>query len=436
MANNFTKSKVAVLGSGPMGLSVAYHLVKHNYEPFIFEADDRIGGMTACFDFEGLSIERFYHFHCTSDSGLFRILNELGIEDKMRWKQTKMGYFYKDKILPWGNPFALLSFPDLSLVSKFRYGLHAFISTKKNNWKRLDKINAVSWIKRWVGEDAYKLLWEKLFEYKFYELSNNISAAWIWSRIRRIGRSRYNIFKEKLGYLEGGSNTLLQAMRKFIEEKGGKFYLKSPVSKVLIEKNKAHGIYVNNKFLPFDKVISTIPLPIIPNIMPDLPKEILKKINLINNIAVICVIVKLKKKLTDNFWLNVNDPNMDIPGLVEYSNLRSLGNSHILYVPFYMPADNPKYKKSDQYFIYKVKDYLKRINASLNEDDFVALKASRYRYSQPICSPGFLNMLPPFDLPVENLWAADTSYYYPEDRGISESIDYGKKIVDYIISKK
>jgi len=26
------------------------------------------------------------------------------------------------------------------------------------------------------------------------------------------------------------------------------------------------------------------------------------------------------------------------------------------------------------------------------------------------------------------LWAADTSYYYPEDRGISESIDFGRKM--------
>jgi hypothetical protein len=26
------------------------------------------------------------------------------------------------------------------------------------------------------------------------------------------------------------------------------------------------------------------------------------------------------------------------------------------------------------------------------------------------------------------LWVADTSYYYPEDRGISESIGFGRKM--------
>ena len=45
-----------------MGLATAYYLIK-GYLPEIFEADDRIG-MTATFNFNGLEIERFYHFHC------------------------------------------------------------------------------------------------------------------------------------------------------------------------------------------------------------------------------------------------------------------------------------------------------------------------------------------------------------------------------------
>ena len=80
---NKHKTKIAILGSGPMGLSVAYHLVKANYRPVIFEADDRIGGMTACFDFEGINIERYYHFHCTSDAGFLEMLKDLNITDKM-----------------------------------------------------------------------------------------------------------------------------------------------------------------------------------------------------------------------------------------------------------------------------------------------------------------------------------------------------------------
>ena len=111
---------IAVLGAGPMGLAVAYELARSGYNPIVFEADDRIGGMTAAFDFGGLDIERYYHFHCTSDTGFLQILDELGLEKMMRWKRTKMGYWYNGMLQPWGNPVALLKFKGLSFFAKAR----------------------------------------------------------------------------------------------------------------------------------------------------------------------------------------------------------------------------------------------------------------------------------------------------------------------------
>ena len=81
-----------------------------------------------------------------------------------------------------------------------------------------------------------------------------------------------------------------------------------------------------------------------------------------------------------------------------------------------------------------MKRYLKNINKELNDNDFLDIRANRYRYAQPICTPKFLDKLPPVKLPVKGLWVADTSYYYPEDRGISESIDFGRKIGKSIAS--
>lgn len=419
--------RIAVLGAGPMGLAVAYQLVRDGHQPVVFEADDCVGGMTAAFDFSGLSIERYYHFHCISDHAFLTVLTELGLENKMHWVETKMGYWYQNRLQAWGNPIALLKFRGLSLTAKFRYGLHAFLSTKRNDWKPLDNLDASKWIRRWVGAEAWEVLWRRLFEYKFYNYSDNLSAAWIWSRIRRIGRSRYSLFKEKLGYLDGGSETLLQGMKQDIESKSGEFRLKSPVTRVIIEDGKVKGVEVNGAVEHFDKVISTIPLPYVPQVIPDLPADIIAHFKSLKNVAVVCVIAKLRKSLTENFWLNTNDPEMDIPGLVEYSNLRPL-DDHIVYVPFYVPGEHPIFAESDQNFLDKVQRYLKKINPALNDDDFIELRASRYRYAQPICEPGFLDRLPPVEQSIEGLWIADTSYYYPEDRGISESIGFGRKM--------
>lgn len=419
--------RIAVLGAGPMGLAVAYQLVLDGHHPVVFEADDRVGGMTATFDFSGLEIERYYHFHCISDHAFLQILEELSIADQMRWTETRMGYWYQGRLQSWGNPIALLRFKGLGWLAKLRYGLHAFLSTKRDDWRTLDHVEATGWIKRWVGAEAYEVLWRKLFDYKFYEYAGNLSAAWIWSRIRRIGRSRYDLFREKLGYLEGGSATLLQAMKAFIETHGGEIRLSCPVSRVVLEGEMVKGVEANGEVHAFDKVISTIPLPYVPRLMPDLPATVLEAYRSVKNIAVVCVIAKLKKPVTENFWLNTNDPEMDIPGLVEYTNLRPL-DEHIVYVPFYMPAENSKYQEPDSVFLEKVRRYLSKINPELVDADFIEIRASRYRFAQPICEPGYLDRLPSVGLPLKGLWVADTSYYYPEDRGISESIEFGRNM--------
>jgi protoporphyrinogen oxidase len=425
--------RIAVLGAGPMGLAVAYQLARDGHQPVIFEADDRVGGMTASFDFGGIQIERYYHFHCTSDADFLTVLDELGLASKMHWTQTRMGYWFNKRLQAWGNPVALLRFKGLGLVAKFRYGLHAFLCTRRTDWTPLDHVEASGWIRRWVGADAYEVLWRKLFDYKFYHYADNLSAAWIWSRIRRIGRSRYSLMREKLGYLDGGSSTLLTGLHADIVERGGQVRLSSPVQRIVIEQGKVRGLEVHGERLAFDKVVSTVPLPFVPRLAPDLPEDILARFRALSNIAVVCVIAKLRRRVSENFWVNTNDPDMDIPGIVEYTNLRPM-DAHIVYVPFYMPGEHPKYAEPDAVFIDKVRRYLMQINPTLVEDDFIDIRASRYRHAQPICEPGFLDRLPPRKLPVEGLWVADTSHYYPEDRGISESIGFGRMLAREVVA--
>lgn len=235
------------------------------------------------------------------------------------------------------------------------------------------------------------------------------------------------MMREKLGYLEGGSGTLLNALQAAIEQAGGVIRLSTPVERVLHENGKVTGVQVGGITAQFDAVVSTVPVPFVSRLIPDLPESLLKQYRALKNIAVVCVIVKTTKPLTPNFWLNVNDPQMDIPGLVEFTNLRGL-SEHVAYVPFYMPGEHPKYQDSDETFMGKVRNYLQTINPDMKDEDILAMHTNRYRYAQPICGPGYLHTLPPIRLPIDGLYVADTSYYYPEDRGISESVQMGRRI--------
>ena len=61
------QARVAVVGAGAMGLAAAYHAAKAGHVVNLYEAGPEPGGMAAHFDFDGLSIERFYHFVCKAD---------------------------------------------------------------------------------------------------------------------------------------------------------------------------------------------------------------------------------------------------------------------------------------------------------------------------------------------------------------------------------
>jgi protoporphyrinogen oxidase len=430
------RQKIAVIGAGIMGLSSAYYLIKKGYDVTLFEKESDIGGMAVCFDFQGTEIERFYHFHCVSDYDYFELLKELNLIDKFHWRSTKMGFWFNGKIQPWGNPIALLKFRGLGILAKIRYGFHAFYSVKKNKYDDLDKIESTSWIKKWVGEEAWSKLWENLFSLKFYEYSNKLSAAWIWSRIRRIGKSRYSIFKEKLGYLEGGSLPLLRALEDNIKNNNGKIYTSYPVCSVNKLDNGKYQILsdaVNDcSNEEFDYIVSTIPLPYIPNIFKFISEREYNMFSKVENIGVVCVIVKLAKPLSDCFWLNINDQSMDIPGIIEYSNLNSCDGQNILYIPYYMPITNSKYNEADEVYCQKIKNYIMTINPSIEAKDFIEIVVSRYRYAQPICYPEYKKYIPDIKMTNENVYIADTSYYYPEDRGVSESIKLSKKITELI----
>ncbi len=420
-------SLIAVIGAGPMGLACARALLKAGHAVDLYESDDRIGGMSASFDFDGLEIERYYHFICKPDQPLFDLLEELGLSDHLRWRPTRMGFFYRGKLYPWGSPLHLLRFPHLGWLGKFRYALHVFYTKGRDDWRELDKIPALPWLRRWAGEQAYQLLWRDLFRLKFHGLEDQVSAAWIATRIKRVALSRKNLFQEELGYLQGGSATLLDRLAQVIRQEGGRIFLSTPVQRLLTDNQQVTGLRVEGETRAYSAVVSTIPLPYLPRLVPDLPDSLRERIAGIRNIGVACVLLKLKQPLSENFWMNINDPRIELPGLIEYSNLNPLSHA-LVYAPFYLPREHPKYQESSERLIAEVVNYLPWINPEFRPDWVLASRVSRYEFAQTVCPPGFFDLLPPMRTPIKGLVMADTGYYYPEDRSISESVRVGGQL--------
>jgi protoporphyrinogen oxidase len=408
-----------------MGLAAAYYALKAGHDVVVYEADRVPGGMAAHFNFGGVSIERYYHFVCKADQPTFELLKELGIGDKMRWVPTRMGLFAGGRMHDWGNPVALLRFPVLSFFEKCRYGLMMLAATKRKAAGGLELKSAKDWIEAWCGAKVYDALWRPLFDLKFYQYADNISAAWLWTRIKRVGTSRRSLMQEELGYIEGGSETLVHALVEAIKRMGGAVRLATPVEEVTVQDGRLVGIRVGGLTEPFAAVISTVPTPLVSKMIPGLPQSAKQAYEAIKNIGVVCLIFRLKKSVSPNFWVNVADPSMKIPGFVEFSNLRRTSDT-IVYVPYYMPTDSPVWKRSDAQFLDEAFGYLKQINPSLTDTDRIDAASGRLRHAQPVCPPGFASMIPKVQTGIAGLQVADTCFYYPEDRGVSESVRWAR----------
>jgi len=420
--------RYAIIGSGPMGLMAAMEILKAGHEVDVYERDDRIGGMSAAFDFDGLQIERYYHFVCKTDDPLFELMAELGIADTLKWTDTKMGFYCQGRLYKWGTPFALLGFDKLGWIDKFRYALHVMRTKSITDWRALDQVGVTDWLKRNLGERAYDVLWERLFHLKFYEYKDQLSAAWLGTRIKRVALSRKNLFQESLGYIEGGSETLLRKMQEFVLARGGRIHLSAPIERVNAGAGKVESISVRGETIPFDGVVSTAPIQHVPRLVPDLPEAFAARIRALQNIPVVCVILKLRQPLSENFWMNICDDGIEIPGVIEYSNLNPNAGPAVVYAPFYMPKTHPKYARDDAAFIEEVLGYLPKLNPAFSRDWVLASHCHRYDYAQAVCPPGYYAMLPPMQTPIAGFCMADTAYYYPEDRSICESVKVAKTL--------
>jgi protoporphyrinogen oxidase len=412
-------TKTVIIGAGAMGLAAAHYALKLGHEVEVIEADAVPGGMAAHFDFDGLSIERFYHFVCKPDRPTFALMEDLGIGHLMRWRETSMAYFKGGKLHKWGDPVSLLATSLLNPVEKVRYGLQMFLTSRRKSFDDLENVSAKDWIERGSGRSVYDKLWRPLMELKFYQYADDVSAAWIATRVRRVGNSRKSLFQEELGYIEGGSETLVNALVESIERQGGRIHLKTPAQRIETEAGRVTGVTAGGRLFPAEAVISTVPTPFVTAIATDLPEASKQAYEAIRNIGVICVVHKLKRPVSPHFWVNIVEPGVEIPGLIEFSNLRPLPDT-VVYVPYYMPTDHPKWSWSDQQLIDESFGYIRRINPALTEADRLAAKVGRLRYAQPLCEPGFAAKIPPIRTPIEGLQIADTCFYYPEDRGVSE----------------
>lgn len=433
---------VGIIGGGIAGLVAGYDLAKAGAHVTLLERHQRLGGLAGSFVIEpGLEVEKYYHFICKPDRPYFDLLRELGLASRLRWRTTDMGLYYKGALHTIGDPLSLLRFPYLSIGDKLRFA-RVTAKTKfggSSSWKALEDISAREWLIREYGERIYAMLYAPLLDHKFREYAPQISAAWMWARFYRLGNSRTLTQREHLGYLEGGSQAFVDGLEHALRERGAELRVAAPVERVVIQDGRAIGVLCGDEVLRFDHVLSTVPIPHSRELLAGGSGPYFDNLRQLQYIGVMVMTLRLRHKLSRYFWMNISDPEIALPGIVEYTNLNplpQLGGDAFLYLPQYLPAMNPLYEMNNQDLFGLYCRYLRKINSAFEPGWVKEYWVHRERFAQPICGLGFSRRIPTIQTPIDNLYLTDSYQIHPGDRAISDSAALGRRAAQLILAKQ
>ncbi len=410
--------KIGIIGGGIMGISIGYFLSKKGIPVEIFEASPLLGGLAGPIVLEdGTKVDRFYHAILSSDSQMRQLCTELGIVDQMRFKQTRMGFFYEGEIHSMNNIIEFLRFPPLGWIDRFRLGLTVLYAQFVRDWHSLESVSVEKWLLRLSGRRTYQNIWLPMLKAKFDGSFDQTPATYIWARLVRMKSTRSGASqKEEAGHLTGGYISLIQAMADRIEAMGGKIHLRKPVSKIIIQEGQKPGIQVGDEIQTFDKLVSTLPPPVFQRLIPDASKEYRDFLAQTQYLGIICPLLVLDRPLSGYWTLNITDDRIPFTGIIEttsYIDPQYVGGHHLVYLPKYTAPESPLQKMNDD----EIKElWLKHLEAMFPEFDRRWVRyflVHRERFVEPLHMLNGTNLIPETRTPTPNLYLATNAQIYP-----------------------
>jgi protoporphyrinogen oxidase len=375
--------RVGIVGGGFVGLYLASRLRERGAEVTVFEAARETGGLAAPAAIGGYSWDRFYHVILLSDLNTLALLDELGLRDRLRWGVTRTGFYTDGKLYSLSDSLEFLRFPPLSLLDKSRLAATIMLASRIRDWRALEKVPVVEWLRRWSGDRVTEKIWLPLLKSKLGENYRIASAAFIWAIIARMyAARRAGLKREMFGYVDGGYELVLARLRSRLDKQGVRVVTGAKVSEV---RQEGSGVSVLAEGHPhaFDQAILTLPAPQILSVCPQLAPEERRRLENITYQGIVCASVLLRKPLGGFYVTNITDRWVPFTGVIEMTALvdrERFGGNSLVYLPRYLAQDETFWNLGDDEIREQFLTALERMYPTFRRDDVLAFHLSRARY--------------------------------------------------------
>ena len=422
--------RIAVLGGGALGLTVALRLAQRGRPVTVIEREPIPGGLAAGFQVgdepNAPWLEKFYHHLFRSDRHAIALIGELGLAERLEWRRPTTTVFWKGHLHQLDSPVSLLRFSPLPAADRVRMGAVLAFLRLLPDGRGLEGRTAAAWIRRWMGPAAYDVVWGPLLTAKFGEAADEIALPWFWARVH--DRT------SELGYLRGGFQGLYDRLAVRITDLGGVLRFGAEVREVRRTK-QGFGIDLAEGSLEADSVISTLATRLTARLVPDLPETWRRDHEWGRAYGAHCLVLALDRPLTDAYWINVNDPALPFLALVEHTNFMDpgdYGGQRLVYLGNYRPMQDPIFSASKEEVLAEFLPHLSAFNPGFDPSWMTDSWSFAAPFAQPIVTNDYRQHIPPFRTPVPGLWVANMFQVYPHDRGQNYSIALAERIAQIV----
>ena len=427
---------VGIIGGGVAGLTAAYRLLQKGYRIHLFEASPQLGGPVRTFEIGGEPIECFYHHLFTTDTAAVRMIEELGLGDRLTWRPSKVGIFYGDRIYPFVTPLDLLRFSPVSVIDRVRLGWMGLYLRRQRDASRFEDVTAMEWVRRFAGRRNLDVVWGPLLRGKFGDLHGQLVMTWLWNKVhlRFASRGAGVSQREVLGYLLGSFGAWIEALIDRVREMGGTLEAGRPVRRIVSEGGRA-GIEVDGDTGFFDAVVCTVASKIFQRLAPPLPDWYAERLEGVPYQDALCLVLTLSRPLSGTYWLNINDRSIPFLAVVEHTNFiepERYGGQHIVYLSNYLDKQSPLLRMSLEELLALYLPHLRRVNPAFEESWITGRWLFHGPDAQPVFTVGAGSRIPDHRTPLPGLYLANMSQIYPQDRGQNYSITLGETIAETI----
>lgn len=314
--------RVAIAGAGLAGLSCAKYLTDAGHTPIVLERRDVLGGKVAAWkDEDGDWYETGLHIIFGAYPNMLQLFKELGIEDRLQWKEHTMIFNQPDA----PGTYSRFDFPDLpapingivailrnndmlTWPEKIRFGI-GLIPAMVLGQKYVEDMDKYSW-SEWLKKQKIPARVEKEVFIAMSKALNFINPDEISSTILLTALNRFLQEKNgsKMAFLDGSpTERLCQPIVDYITERGGEVRLNAPVKEFLLNPDgTVRGFLIRGLNGAADEVftaemyVSAMPVDPFKVMLPEPWKqlEFFKKLDGLEGVPVINLHLWFDRKLT------------------------------------------------------------------------------------------------------------------------------------------